>query len=338
MHNYTTRSLDAFAAGYGKEYEDFKREYLAELPSRKEMWGQKFSALMEASGHTVAEFAELCGVSTTVIQNWRKGKAIPGNREKFIRIGFAAGLDLAQMNDFLQRYGRYHELYIKDLDDIPILFVLESKTLPHDYKTCEMLSQHMKQIRHGTAAEAQAVYATEKLEEDFHQVETEDELIRFVQKHGPSFHEAYSKFYDYIKFYLDINRTYEEYDGTGSKLMTIEELDEEQQWSSSLRKAISAIRSGNWPLRRNKILSLGLHLNMNREMFDEMLTRAHMKGLYAQNPAERILIYALEQYQLEQPDEMIVQDGSSELRDMVRDLLLEVGFEDEEVNTLIKEL
>lgn len=330
MQNYTTGILDELAAGYSKEYEDFKQEYLTELPSRKMLWAEKFSQILTESGHTVKKFAELCGVSTTVIQNWRKGKAIPGDREKFIRIGFAAGYDLAQMNDFLQRYGRYHELYIKDLDDIPIIFVLESKTLPHDYQTCEILSQHMKQIQCGRSTEAQPVYATAQLMDDFSQVNTEDELMQFIQKHGPSFHDAYSKFYDYIKFHLDLNRTYYEYDGTGSKLMTIEELDEEQQWSSSLRKSISAIRSGNWPLRRNKILSLGLHLNMNREMFDEMLTRAHMKGLYAQNPAERILIYALEQFQLEQPDEQIVQDGSSELRDMVRDLLLDAGIEEAE--------
>jgi DNA-binding transcriptional regulator YiaG len=329
MNSYTTRTLDYKVSGYG-DFEALKAEILEEMPTRKMMWADKINQIVRDSGFTVAQFAKLCNVSVGMVRNWRNG-VIPQNRDTFIRIGFAVGYDLEQMNDFLTRYGYCHDLYSKDLDDTACIFVLQSKNLPHTYENCEILRQHLECAKNDFAAYQYPVYSTEKMDADISLVSTEDDLLRYVRENAASYAEAHEKFYSYVEFYLDANRAYEEEDEKHSlvtRYMPIQELAQEQNWSSSLRKCISQIKGGYWPLRRNKILSLGLHLNMSRIMFDQMLSCAHMRGLYARNPAEAILIFALEEYQMDVPDERIIQDGSSELRDRVRDYLIQAGQED----------
>lgn len=330
MEYYSTGIMDETVSGYG-DFESLREDILEKMPAHKEMWAEKINQIFADSGLTVAAFAELCGVKPPMVRKWRDG-AVPQNRETFIRIGFAAGYDLDQMNGFLKRYGRCHQLYVKDLEDTACIFVLQSQTLPHDYKTCQMLRQHLEEMLREPAEQEQPVYSTEKMMDAISHVSTETELLRYVRENAASYKEAHDKFYSFIQFYLDANRAYMEYDEQKKCLVTkyipIRDLEIEQNWSSSLQKCVSAILSRKWPLRRNKVLSLGLHLNMTRNMFDQMLEYAHMEGLYPKNPAEAILIYALEEYQLDAPDERVVQDGSSELRDKVREYLQQAGLKD----------
>ena len=109
--------------------------------------------------------------------------------------------------------------------------------------------------------------------------------------------------------------------------MSIQELAESQNWSSSLRHCISEIRSKRWFPTRRKLISLGLHLNMDLEEINETLELAQMETLCAKNPVEAVLIFALEDARLKGE---IVCDGTDVLCNYVRDVFEQLEIEDAE--------
>ena len=79
--------------------------------------------IIKTSGLRQGEFAKRCGMSRVTVNNWCNG-VIPKNRERFLRIGMAAGYGKEEMNQLLVRYGRYPKLYPKSLEDCVCIFVL----------------------------------------------------------------------------------------------------------------------------------------------------------------------------------------------------------------------
>ena len=82
---------------------------------------------------------------------------------------------------------------------------------------------------------------------------------------------------------------------------------------ASLRVCISEIRNKKWVPRRDKILSLGIHLNMDVPAINQMLTLAKMEPLYPKNPVEAAIIWAINDVILNSEDGELYQDGSSYL-------------------------
>lgn len=109
--------------------------------------------------------------------------------------------------------------------------------------------------------------------------------------------------------------------------MSIQELAEQQNWSSSLRHCISEIRSGRWFPTRRKLISLGVHLNMDLEEVNQMLELAQMEKLCTKNPEEAVLIFALEDARL---NDAICCDGMDVLCNYVKDIFAQLQMEDAE--------
>lgn len=79
-----------------------------------------------------------------------------------------------------------------------------------------------------------------------------------------------------------------------------------------------------WYPQRNKIISLGIHLNLDVDQINEMLELAQMEKLCAKTPFENAIIYALENAKLE---DQIHCDGTNDLCLYVRKILLSLEFE-----------
>ena len=84
---------------------------------------------------------------------------------------------------------------------------------------------------------------------------------------------------------------------------------------------------------RNKIISLGLHLNMDHEEVDEMLSLANMEKLYAKNPFELAIIYILEDAVL---NNMVCTNGSDKLCQYARSVLQQLDIP--EIEEFLSEL
>ena len=144
-----------------------------------------------------------------------------------------------------------------------------------------------------------------------------------------NFSKSYNKFYAYVKMCISLN-----YGGyTGS----VFELAEGQNWSSSLRHCVSAIRQGKWYPTRNKIISLGLHLSMDHDQIDEMLELAHMEPLCAKNIFESVVMFILDDALLnDMLDSSLDTYDPDELCRYARNILGELNIP--EVEAFISEL
>ena len=299
--------------------EDLKKEILPKLQEQRSAWKQKIEQIMQENHYSCKEMAALCKVSEPTVRKWCKG-SLPQSRDMFIRIGFAANYGLNEMNGFLQRYGRYPQLYVKSLEDSLCIFILCSKTLPHNYQTYVELLERMRLEVSGEEDTREANYSTKEMEERLQNVYDEEAMSEFVYEHASEYKNAYAKLNNYIKAFLQLNQT----SRVDESLMSIQELAASQNWSTSLRHCISEIRSGRWFPMRHKLISLGIHLNMDLEEINKMLQLAQMEELCAKNPVEAVLIYALEDARL---NDMIFCDGMDVLCDYVKRIFLQLELE-----------
>lgn len=304
------------------DVENFKSDILAILRDQREMWQSRMTKILTDAGLSIRKFAELCQVSETAVRKWRSG-ALPQSRDMYIRIGFAAGYDLDEMNSFLQRYGRCPRLYVRSLEDSVCIFVLCSETLPHTYKAYTSLLEFVKLELQGVKCQQGATYSTGQLSERFTELTTVEELTDFIQSNVFSYREAYGKLYNYILAYLQFNLT----DAEGGCGSSFHSMATESQWSSSLRHCISEIRARRWFPLRHKVISLGLHLNMDVEGINTMLNLAQMENLCARNPVEAAVIFAVEDAKL---NDMIFCNGSDDLCQYVKNVFRQIELSESE--------
>lgn len=323
-----------------EDLEDLKGKILPLLTNQRNAWACKVEEIMQTKGYSCRRMAQLCRVSEPAVRKWRRG-ALPQSRDMYIRIGFSAGYNLPEMNAFLKRYGKCPQLYVKSLEDSVCIFVLRSTVLDHTYDTYQRLLDMVRQSIQGTGEDLQPQeeqsYSTQYLSEQFWNVENMEEMVTFAQAHAPAFRQAYDRLYQTVHTFLALNLGNEFLTEQDGRKASFHAMAEESRWSSSLRQCISEIRQKKWFPLRHKVISLGLHLNMDVQSINNMLACAQMEPLYAKNPVESAIMWAINEAKLNSENDEIVQDGSSELCEFVRDILEQLDLE-EEARYLIEDL
>lgn len=302
------------------ELETFKRTFLPALQSESAAWKAKIQEIIAGNGYSKMEMAALCGVSRTAVSKWCSG-SLPSSRDDFIRIGFAAHYSLKEMNFFLQRYGKYPALYAKSLEDSVYIFVLNSSLFPHTYAFCLETITGVRDRMQNAGDIRTNIWSTVQLDNRLSQLETIEQLEKFVEENAAAFRAPYGKLYAYIKAFIAANNI----DYATNRVLSVDSLATAQNWSSSMRQCVSAIRQGKWfPLRR-KVIALGLHLNMTTDQINEMLRLAQMEPLCPKNLVESAVIFAVDDADL---NDLICCDGGTELCDHVRMILEELEISD----------
>lgn len=259
------------------------------LHSQKVQWSAYIQKLIAEKGLTKTAFAQRCGVSRVTVDKWSKG-AIPRNRETFLRIGLAANLTMEQMNQILMRYGRYPGLYSKSLEDCICIFALSHNEKQDALEQFNYIRGRVAEKLLPDSAAEQGNISTVKFDRRLSGVDSPDVLESFIVENISVFSFSYHRFYAYVKMFLSAN----DFGYAGN----VSDLAETQGWSSSLRQCVSAINQGKWYPTRNKIISLGLHLCMDHDQVNEMLELAHMEPLCAKNIFESVIIFILEDVEL----------------------------------------
>lgn len=315
-----------------EDIEDLKRKILPLLTNQRNAWAYKMEEILQTKGYSCRRMAQLCKVSEPAVRKWRRG-SLPQSRDMYIRIGFAAGYSLAEMNAFLMRYGKCPKLYVKSLEDSVCIFVLRSATLEHTYETYQRLLDMVRQEIQGTADNEQVLetqdYSTQYLSTRFWNVEKMEEMVAFAGENAQAFRRAYDRLYQTVNIFLAVNLGNEYLTEQDGRRASFHAMAEESQWSSSLRHCISEIRQRKWFPLRHKVISLGLHLNMDVQSINDMLACAQMEPLYAKNPIEAAIMWAINEAKLNSENDEIVQNGSSELCEFVRDALEQLDLEEE---------
>ena len=324
---YTTNELNEKIKGC-ENIQEFKDEIIQKCLKQRELWIEKIHSIIEENGYTVTKFAELCNVSRVSVTKWLKG-ALPKKRELFIRIGFAAGYDLAEMNNFLMRYGRYQGLYAKSLEDSVCIFVLSSNNIEHTYERYGLILNEIKNKLGENETDSNEQYETSAAMTKILDMDSEQKMLEFINQNVGLYKNCYNKFYSYVLAFLRINKMAI----SDEKLGSTNFMANGQDWSASLRRCISEINQKKWYPSRDKIISIGIHLNMDVEQINEMLELAYMEPLYSKNIFESVIIYALENAKLE---DQIFCDGTDALCLYVKDIIEELDIE--ELDFFVKEL
>ncbi|SCY38513.1 hypothetical protein SAMN02910292_01542 [Lachnospiraceae bacterium XBB2008] len=314
-----------------EDIEELKETVFPLIRTQQDEWKRKINAVISDGEFTKSRFAGLCGVSRVTVDNWCKG-SIPKNRETFIKIGMAAGYSLDEINQLLLRYGRYPALYSKSLEDCICIYVIE-----HGYGEeaievyLDILSRIRERFIRSETTDPVTDITTVKFDAGLSEVNDENELERFIEDNISMFSNAYHRFYAYVKMFIEANYMEPAYADT------VFEMAEIQGWSSSLRQCVSAIRQGKWYPTRNKIISLGLHLSMDHEQIDEMLSLAHMEPLCAKNIFESVIMFILDDASLNDILNSESEDyDPDELCEYARKILSSLDFP--EIDDFISEL
>lgn len=310
--------------------EDLKNEMLNILVGMRKAWSRKVKEIIEKFGYSNSELARLCGVSRPSIIKWLNG-SIPQNRETFIRFGFAAKYNITELNLFLNRYGRYPELYAKNPEDCVYMYVLNSNEIEHTYDNCLKIFSQLEGLLHSDKSDTsvlQAEYGITPTVEVSNKLSLISEFAgfeEFIRDNREQFLFAYDKFYDYVKHFVRINN---EADVTCKDKDNRYFLANMLGWSTSMRQYIHKIYHGQILPKRREVISLGIHLNMNLDELNQLLTYAHMEPLYVKSPTECALIYALREADLNE----VIEYGYPSLYDFVMDTIEQLEVIDVDVD------
>ena len=269
--------------------EELKEQSLALLKPWKDEWIYKINSIIDSSVKEEKNkkeiFAKKCGLSERTIHNFCNG-SLP-RRNNLIKIGLAAGYSVEKMNQLLQRYGKCPALYSKYPEDSVCIYVIE-----HDYgydarEKYEEIIKSVKSVASKKKAENQKAVSTTVIEKKLAEIESEDDLKKFIKKLSKEYTGTFHNFYSYVITKIndpDLKRIYGEYDSN---------IQADQGWSAALRRDLSEINQGKWYPVRDNVISLGIRLCMNLEEINEMLRNARMEELCAKYELENVLIYAL---------------------------------------------
>lgn len=307
---------------------DLKSGILPRLDQQQHRWAKKVEEILSTKKYTKKKFAELCDVTRLSVDKWCNG-SIPKKREQFIKIGLAAGYDLEQMNHLLTRYGQYPGLYSKSLEDCIAIFVINQKYGEEALEKYQYILDELKKKFDPVNDEDSEDVSTARFDEKLSKVQDKDDLESFIAENLTIFSRAYHNFYAFVmSFFYSNEKLY---------ASNINELAMGQEWSSSLRSCVSAIRQKKWIPTRNKVISLGLHLGLDRDGINDMLSYAHMEPLYSRNLFESVIIYILENASLNLiPDCGAEVDDADYLLIYTRAVLKQLDIL--EVNQFISEL
>ena len=87
-------------------------------------FSEELKTHMKRLGLSSVALGNRCGVSHTMVDKWRQGKAKPNGKERMKELGMALGMDTGELNAFLYKNG-YPKLYAKNpLDSAAKLLLL----------------------------------------------------------------------------------------------------------------------------------------------------------------------------------------------------------------------
>lgn len=267
-------------------------------------WKQFINYLLDSVGYTYTEFAKLCGMSRNTIVSWCEKGQIPRSREQFIRIGFAVKMNLDEINDFLQRYGKYPKLNVKNIEDAVTAFAINnnlnySQNVELKKRFSQILRDVLKQRKFNKNKNS-PYFSTQKLESELLTVNTIMQFEKFVERNTEAFANSYIKLIDFIDSYIALN-TADENGKQGTLNSFLSEFIDNPSIVSGFNTMISKLRCyGTIPSRIN-LIALGIHMRMTADDMNTMLTLSGMERLCARDKLESLIIFAAENAVIQNP-------------------------------------
>lgn len=284
------------------------------LAYQNEQWPaeiKRILAIVKKNGCNQEQLAKYLKKTRQTINKWTNGST-PREREIFIKLALAAGFDIEETNAFINKYGHRGKLYSKNLEDCVVIYVInkynEEKKKGHDMAIDErfklynkLLDRFKSDITEELTVTGQTI-KTYVIDEELNKADSEEKLERFVNENRPQFSKQFHRLYAQIKA-DDCGLLFGDYG--------ILSTDEENRCPASLKNYVRQIKNKSWYPDRNSLIKLGLYMNLTHEQIDELLELAKMGRLYTGNVEEAMIIYALDNAELNNiigPDSVDMQE------------------------------
>jgi len=256
-------------------------------------------------GYSINKFAAKCGFSKNTVRNWCNQGIIPRNRKEYIKLGMGLGMNEDEINYLLQRYAKYPKLYAKNIDDVIYLFAIHNRK---DFRYAERLRAALlnkfQMIELTRDSILQNInYNTSKVYHDLLTIEFEDELISFIDANVDMFAAVYNDLIEFIDNYILLNTfDYVNYIGGDSLNYFLKSKIQNPRLISLFSNMITLLKKHRVIPDKTKLIAFGLYLNMSLFDMNLMLQKAGMEPLCARDKAESVVIFALNDIFLKNPD------------------------------------
>ena len=256
-------------------------------------------------GYSINKFAEKCGFSKNTVRSWCNRGVIPRNRKEFIKLGMGLGMNEDEINHLLQRYGKYPKLYAKSIDDAIYIFAINNrKGFEYTERLRTALIDKFQMIEFTREAIRQnTFYKTANVHQDLLSLQFEEELIAFIDTHLDMFATVYDELISFIENYILVN-TFDNVNFVcdDSLYSFLKSKIKHNRLVSLFSNMISMLKKHRAIPDKTKLIAFGLYLNMSLDDMNLMLRKAGMEPLCARDKTESVVIYALNDIFLKNPD------------------------------------
>lgn len=267
------------------------QQFLRDNDSLMTDWQAFICHLLESQGLSYRAFAARCSMSGNTVAAWCKRGLAPRSREQFMRVAFAAGMTVDETNSFLRRYGKYPQLYPKNIEDSIWIFALRHNMT---WAQAEELRDHFADymLESGDLQRGGAFLDTQIVESRLLEAQTVVDLERFITENADAFADTYHKLLDFIDAHVAAASLE---DGKPRTLNAfLSERLRSKAIASTFSSMISRLRKHGDVPSRTKLIAFGILLEMPPEQLNRMLNMAGMEGLCARDRLESLIIYATE--------------------------------------------
>lgn len=274
-------------------------------------WKKYIIHCMEMLGLTYAKFASMTGFSKNTIKSWCTEGTLPKNRDMFIKLAFGLNLDIEHTNELLTKYGKYSELYAKDLYDAIVIYVLNKRKNDlenprYQYDALKYWFNKFEDIRSTRLVDSKFNLQTMTVGvyNSIISIDRDGDFEKYIYDNKDIFFSTYSELVEFIDEFIKIRKSEleDENDDNPENKYSWHRIAKERNLDQSFEKMLSELRNHGIVPKREKLIALGIHLNMVASDINNMLSLAHMKELYARDKVESMLLYLLRNAVLTDPD------------------------------------
>ena len=278
-------------------------------------WESKIGPMLDNGPRgkiTNEQMAEAFGLSINCVSGFRHG--IPAKRRSVIMIAALLQLSVAETNDLLSRWAKFHKLYAKNPEDAIWMYILNNggsdrpRELFGAYWEIYTDMRRQELRKRGTLLHQDTVM----LEEQINRVRRADgvlpqedvEFVRMMKEYIKIYEDGYQKLVDYIE--EQFIRVSESHSGllTEDELTVLKEnkkitpnilFENDKSYKNRFYTRIRSIRRKHEVPKRAFLISVGIRLAMSSVQINKMLRLAGMQPLCAKDRMESALIFYLEE-------------------------------------------
>ena len=265
------------------------KEILNKYSAYYSRWRDYINDILLKNKLSYEKMGKLCKISKNTVKSWIKDNKVPKSRETFIKVGLGLRYNLHQMNHMLQRYGKYPKLYSRSLEDAICIYVIshypkdENINAYEEYKKLKEKYLSIVKIKNKRKYLTESQNETVDMEHQIISSKDEKEFFDFIKKNEVEFMNSYYKLVDYINAFVKAENVGNSY----HSLVLGKNMDK------GFEKMISNLKNWGEVPNRNRLLALGIHLNMSLLEINQMLSYTNMEKLCPKDKIECIILYVL---------------------------------------------